>query len=328
MVWYVARRLLMAVVLLVIISLLVFLVLRLLPGDPVLARLGGAKFIDEATIDALREELGLKQPLPVQYLLWISGLLTGNFGASLANGLPVSQLIGQRILPTAQLALAGLTIAVFIAVGFSLLAVATKRRFLKFAVEAYTVFGLSAPPFVIGIILIITIPVVLSGIPVGGYVDPEVNLYGNLRSLFLPSLTLGIAVSAPLIRYLMGSMSEAEHYLFVRTARGKGLVWKRVVARHIFPNGLLPALTSLGISVGVLLGGVVEIEYVFSWPGLGSLMVGSVFARDYALIQTIVLLAATLVIITNLAVDILYGVIDPRLRIRSSRVTSLSKTGS
>lgn len=328
MVRYIVRRLLISALLLFLISLLIFLVLRLLPGDPVLARLGGAKFIDEATIEALREQLGLNQPLALQYFQWVSGLATGNFGESYANGLPVAELIGQRLLPTAQLAMAGLTIAVLIAIGFSLLSISSKRKFLKFFVEGYTVFGLSAPPFVIGIILILSIPLLLPWIPVGGYVDPNVDLVGNLRTLFLPALTLGIAVSAPLIRYLLGSMSEVEGYLFVRTARGKGLVRRRVVSRHIFPNGLLPALTSLGISVGVLLGGVVEIEYIFSWPGLGSLMVASVFARDYALIQTIVLLAATLVIVSNLVVDILYGVLDPRLRIRGSRLATVSRTES
>lgn len=320
MIRFILRRVLLSLLLLLLISLMVFFVMRILPGDPVLARLGGTKFIDESAIEALRESMGLNQPLIVQYLSWASGLFTGDFGDSYANGYPVSQLIGQRLFPTAELAIAGLLIAVLIAVSFSLLSVATKRRFLKFFVEGFTVFGLSAPPFVIGIILILIVPVLLSGIPVGGYVDPSRDLGANLRALFLPALTLGIAVSAPLIRYLLGSMGEVEGSLFVRTARGKGLTRRRIVTRHIFPNGLLPALTSLGISVGVLLGGVVEIEFIFSWPGLGSAMVEAVFARDYALIQTIVLLAATLVIISNLVVDILYGVLDPRLRIRSSRV--------
>lgn len=322
MLGYILRRVALSILLLLLISIVVFLVLRVLPGDPVLARLGGAKFIDDAAIEALREQMGLNQPLMAQYLGWVSGLFTGDFGESYANGYPVSELIGQRLFPTAELAIAGLLIAVLIATSFSLLSVAAKRRLAKLLVEGYTVFGLSAPPFVIGIILILIVPVLLAGIPVGGYVDPAVDLGGNLRALLLPSLTLGIAVSAPLIRYLLGSMSEVEGFLFVRTARGKGLTRRQVVTRHIFPNGLLPALTSLGISVGVLLGGVVEIEYIFSWPGLGSQMVASVFARDYALIQTIVLLAATLVIVCNLVVDILYGVLDPRLRIRGPRVAS------
>lgn len=317
---YVVRRVLLSVLMLLLISIVVFTVMRLLPGDPVIARLGGAKFVDQEAIDRLRESMGLNQPPVLQYLNWISGIFTGDFGKSFANDYPVSVLIGQRLFPTAELALGGLLIAVIIAVSFSLLSLASRKRFARLFVEGYTVFGLSAPPFVIGIILILVLAVLLSALPVGGYVDPADDLVGNLRSVFLPSLTLGIAVSAPLIRYLLGSMTEVESSQFVRTARGKGMPWNTIVFRHIFPNGLLPALTSLGISLGVLLGGVVEIEYIFSWPGLGSAMVGAVMSRDYALIQTIVLLAATMVILANLIVDLLYGVLDPRLRIRSSRV--------
>lgn len=321
MIRYIARRVVFSLVLLFVISLVVFFAMRLLPGDPVLARLGGTMFVDEAAIEKLREEMGLSSPPFIQYGEWILGFATGNLGESFTNGYPVADLLTQRLFPTAQLAVAGLLIAVLIATAFSLLSIGAKRKFVSFFVEAYTVFGLSAPPFVIGIILILVIPTLIAGIPVGSYVDPAVDLGANLRSLFLPALTLGIAVSAPLIRYLVGSMTEVEGYLFIRTARGKGLRRPAIVTRHIFPNGLLPALTSLGISVGVLLGGVVEIEYVFSWPGLGSQMVAAVFARDYALIQTLVLFAAALVIFANLVVDILYGLLDPRLRIRSSRLT-------
>jgi peptide/nickel transport system permease protein len=314
---YVIRRILVSIVLLLVISIVVFTVMRLLPGDPALSRLGGAKFIGSSAIADLRKSMGLDQPLIVQYGQWIAGVVTGNFGLSFANGYPVATLIGQRLFPTAELAIGGLIIAVVIAVGFSLLSAVNRKRIARFFVEGYTIFGLSAPPFVIGIILILVLAVSLSAVPVGGYVDPSKNLGGNLRSVILPAFTLGIAVSAPLIQYLLSSMTEVSHSLFVRTARGKGLPWKSVVFRHIFPNGVLPALTSLGISVGVLLGGVVEVEYVFSWPGLGSLMVDSVQSRDYSLIQTIVVLASAIVILSNLVVDLLYGVLDPRLRIQS-----------
>jgi peptide/nickel transport system permease protein len=320
MLQYMVRRILFSLLMLLLISVVVFAVMRLLPGDPVIARLGGAKFIDEVAIEQLRERMGLNVPVVVQYFAWISGLVTGNFGRSYTNDFPVSEIIGQRLFPTVELALFGLLIAVIIAVAFSLLSVGVRNRVAKSVVEGYTIFGLSAPPFVIGIILILVLAVVLSALPVGGYVDPAKDLVGNLRSVFLPALTLGIAVSAPLIRYLLGSMTEVQSSLFVRTARGKGLPWRLVVMRHIFPNGLLPAMTSLGVSLGVLLGGVVEIEYIFSWPGLGSAMVSAVMSRDYILIQTIVLLAATMVILANLIVDLLYGVVDPRLRVRTARV--------
>lgn len=316
---YLIRRLILSLAMLALISIILFSVLRILPGDPVIARLGGAKFINQAAIDELRHSMGLDVPPIVQYFRWISGVFTGNFGDSYANGYPVAQLIQQRLFPTFELAVAGLLFAVLFAVGFSLLSIATKKRFVKLFVDGYTVFGLSAPPFVIGILLIVVFASLLSLLPVGGYVDPSHDLLGNLRSLLLPALTLGIAVSAPLMRYLLGSMSEVERSLFVRTAIGKGLKRPRVVARHIFPNGLLPALTSLGVSVGVLLGGVVEVEFIFSWPGLGTQVLDAVFSRDYSLIQTTVLLAAAMVILSNLIVDILYGVLDPRLRIRGAR---------
>lgn len=319
MVRYLVRRLILSLVMLTVISAVLFSVLRVLPGDPVIARLGGAKFISQAAIDQLRHSMGLDVPQLLQYFKWISGFFTGNFGDSYANGYPVAQLIQQRLFPTFELAVAGLLFAVLFAVGFSLLAIATKRRSVKLFVDGYTVFGLSAPPFVIGILLIVVFASLLSLLPVGGYVAPSQDLLGNLRSLVLPALTLGVAVSAPLIRYLLGSMSEVERSLFVRTAIGKGLKRPRIVGRHIFPNGLLPALTSLGVSVGVLLGGVVEVEFVYSWPGLGTQVLDAVFARDYSLIQTTVLFAAAMVILSNLIVDILYGVLDPRLRIRGAR---------
>ena len=316
---YLVRRAAWSGLMLLLISVFIFVILRAIPGDPTITMLGNARDIDQAAIDKIRADLGLDRPLWEQYPAWIGGFFVGDFGASYYSGFPVETLIGQRAIPTLTLAVAGLLIAVALALVFAVAPVVSRRPSLRRLVDGYTVFGLSAPPFVIGIIFIVIFAVYLRWLPTGGYVPPSESVAGHLRHLALPAITLGLAVSAPIIRYLQGSMAETESALYVRTAIAKGIGWRAVVTRHILPNALLPALTALGVSVGTLLGGVVVVEFVFVWPGLGSQMVDAVFRRDYAVIQSTVLLAALIFILTTLLVDILDGVLDPRLRVVPSR---------
>ncbi len=231
----------------------------------------------------------------------------------------MSTLIEQRLPATLQLTGAGLLVAVVLTVILGVLPILTGSRIVTKATDGFTTLGVAAPPFVIGILLIIVFSMGLGWLPANGYVPVSVSPVEHLRRLVLPALTVGIVVAAPLIRYLHASIEEVRRTSYVRTARGKGLSWRATVMKHIFPNALPPALTALAISVGAMLGGVAVIEIVFAWPGLGQQIVDAVFKRDYPVIQAIVLLAAVAFIVTALVTDILYGALDPRLRVSRGR---------
>lgn len=313
---YVARRCLTAVIMMILSSVIIFGVLRLLPGDPVIARLAGAKDINPAAIEALKTQMGLDRPLVDQYLTWVTGAVHGDFGNSYFSQYAVSELINQRIGPTVELAVASLIVAVVVALAFSLIPLIRDSRWLARGVTGYTVFGLSAPSFLIGIIVLLFFGNALHWIPRMTFEPLSVNPGRNLSMLIAPAVTLGVACSAPLINYLRASLRDVQDAAYVTTAFGGGIRRRRVIVGHVTPNAVLPALTSLGITVGGLLGGVVEVEYVFGWPGLGSEIVSAVNTRDYAVIQSIVLLAAMVYVVTSLIVDLLYLVLDPRLRVQ------------
>lgn len=319
MLGYVARRVGTSVLLLALVSVLIFVVLRLLPGDPALARIGSAQNIDPAAVARLREDLGLDRPILAQYVSWVSGILRGDAGRSYFSDFGVWTLLSQRLGATLLLALAGLVLGVLIAVPLALAPELWPQAFVGRFVSWYATVGMAAPPFLFGIILIAIFSVQLGLFPNRGYVPLNEDPVESIRLLAMPALTLAIGLSAPLIRYLRASMHEALMSPYVRTAIGKGVPYRRVVVRHALPNALLPALTLLGVMVGSLLGGVVVVEHVFRWPGMGSLIVTAVLKRDYALLQTSVLLAAAAFIIVNLLVDIAYGLLDPRLRVGRAR---------
>lgn len=315
----VARRCLTAVVMMILSSVIIFAVLRLLPGSPVIARLAGAKDISPQAIKQLQTSMGLDRPLVSQYLSWIGGAIHGNFGDSYFSGYSVTQLIGQRIGPTLELAIGAFIVAVAAALVLSLTPLVFARKWLGPLSSGYTILGLSAPSFMIGIGVLLLFGNALKWIPNETFQPLSADPGRNLALLIAPSVTLGIACSAPLINYLRASLSDAEEAAYVTTAMGAGLRRRRVVLSHITPNALLPAITALGVTVAGLLGGVVEVEYVFGWPGLGSEIVSAVSTRDYAVIQSIVLLAAVVYVITSLVVDLLYLVLDPRLRVQPAK---------
>ncbi|RZQ66085.1 ABC transporter permease [Amycolatopsis suaedae] len=316
---YILRRLGASVVMLVLVSILIFVVLRLLPGDPTVTKVGAAQGIDPKALLQLRTELGLEDPIPVQYWDWVTGLLSGDLGRSYFSQFDVGSLIGAQLGPTLELSLAGVLLAVLLAVVLSVLPTVLRSKWLGRIVGGYTTLGMAAPPFVFGIVLIAIFSAQLGILPAENHVPLTEDPLANLRVLIMPALTLGICLSAPLIRYLRASLAEVENSQHVRTAVGKGIPRRAVILRHVLPNALLPALTSLGITVGAVLSGAVVVEYVFRWPGLGSLIVDSVYKRDYAVIQSTVLLLAAVFVLVNLVVDLLYGVLDPRLRVRGSR---------
>ena len=314
---YVLRRAVTSVGLLLLSSILIFVVLRLIPGDPTVLKLGGSGTdVDPRAFEALRHELGLDRSLPYQYLHWIDGVLHWDFGLSYFSQYPVTTLITDRAGATIQLTLVALLLGLLIAVPAATLGSIWRNRFFDSLLSGGTALGMATPSFVTGIVLIVIFGVKLDLLPTQGYVPFAEDPVESMKTVLLPAITLAIAIAAPIMLILRSSLADVASAPYIRTAQGKGLLRRRIVLRHLLPNATIPTLTMVGVIVGDLLGGAVIVEYVFARPGLGSLMVDAVYQRDYEVLQALVLLAAAAFILTSFVVDLLYGVLDPRLRIR------------
>lgn len=305
---YVARRLLALIPALFGVSLVTFFSIHLAPGDPVDQILG--QNTNQQAAENLRRHLGLDDPLPVQYARWLTGVIHGDFGRSLLTNVPVVDEILRRFPSTLELAAAALVVSVLIGVPLGLVAAVVRRRWLDSLIMVAALGGLSMPSFWLGLLLLLLFGVRLAWFPVVGG--------AGIRALILPAFTLGITSAAIIARLTRSSMLEVLRHEYIQTARAKGLTERMVVLRHAFRNSLVPILTVMGIQVGNLLAGTVIIESVFARAGLGSLAVRAIQARDFPLIQGIVLFYAVLYILSSLVVDLLYGVIDPRIRLTSS----------
>jgi peptide/nickel transport system permease protein len=292
----------------------VFSLLHLTPGDPIDAMMAESQ--DATAKAALRAELGLDRPIGVQYAAWVGRLLRGDLGRSIRNGEPVVENVGRRLRPSLQLA--GLAMAISLLVSFpvGLLSAYRRRTAVDRAGTTFALFGICMPNFLLALLLIFVFGVTLRWLPISGYVDPLEEPWDGMRSLILPAVTLGLALGAVVTRTLRSSLLEALAEDYVRTARAKGVAEWRILRRHVLKNALLPVVTVLGLQLGTLIGGAVITEYVFALPGVGRLVVDAVFARDYPLVQGVVLLIALGFIACNLLVDLLYGWIDPRIRYR------------
>jgi peptide/nickel transport system permease protein len=319
---YVLKRIGVSIGLIILSSMLIFCLMRVIPGDPTITKVsGGSGFgADVRALHAARHHLGLDRPLPEQYVRWVGGAVRGDFGISYFSEYPVTTLVSQRIGATLELAVISLLMGLLIAVPVATLSAIWRNRLFDSFLSGFTAVGMAMPAFVTGIILIVVFGVKLHWLPTQGYVSIVHHPLESLKSAVLPSITLAIAIAAPLLRILGASLEDVGSAPYIRTAAGKGLIRREVVIRHLLPNAAIPALTMIGVIVGSLLGGTVIVEYVFARPGLGTLMVDSVFKRDYAVLQTLVLFAAAAFILSSLAIDLLYGVIDPRLRVRTSAV--------
>lgn len=302
---FIVSRLLSAAVVLLGVSCLVFLLLHLVPGDPVEVMLGESAH--PADREALRQALGLDQPLWVQLLNFLEGLLRLDFGTSLHSKRPITELLWERIPATAELAAAALGVAVLIAFPLGVLAAVRKNTVWDYGAMSVSMLGVSMPNFWLGPLLILVFSVWLGWLPVSGR--------DELSSLVLPAVTLGTALAAILSRMVRASLLEVLHEDFVRTARAKGLPERVVVWRHALRNALLPVVTILGLQLGVLLGGAVVTEMVFSWPGLGELTIESIQRRDYPVVQACVLLISVSYVIVNTLTDLVYAWLDPRVRL-------------
>ena len=310
----VLRRLAATVPVLLLVTAGVFALLHLTPGDPVDAMM--AESADATAKASLRAELGLDRPLAVQYLTWMGRLLRGDLGHSIRNGEPVVENVGRRIRPSLQLAGLAMAVSLLIAVPVGIASAVRRNTSVDRLGTTFALFGICMPNFLLALLLIFLFGVTLRWLPISGYVDPAEELVDGLRSLALPAATLGLALAAVVTRTLRSSMLEALTEDYVRTARAKGLSEWRVMRGHVLRNALIPVVTVLGLQLGTLIGGAVITEYVFALPGVGRLVVDAVFARDYPLVQGVVLLIAVGFIVSNLIVDLLYGLIDPRLRHR------------
>jgi peptide/nickel transport system permease protein len=285
----------------------VFLLIHVIPGDPVDVMLGETALA--ADKEMLRHQLGLQRPLPVQYGLYLRRLARGRFGRSLASGRPVRRMIVARYPATLELAAAGLLVAAMIALPLGVVAAARPGSLLDIVSVAVALIGSAVPNFWLGPMLMLLFGVWLGWLPVSGR--------GGLSHLILPALTLGFGMAALLTRVLRATLLERVGEDYVRTARAKGASAARVWLRHVLPTALLPVLTVLGLQAGAVLGGAILTETIFSWPGLGRLTVQAIQMRDYPLVQGCVLVIALTYVTVNLATDLLYAWVDPRIRARA-----------
>jgi len=308
------RRLVATIPVLLLVTAGVFALIHLTPGDPIDAMM--AESVDDSVKRQLRSDLGLDRPLYLQYATWMGRLLQGDLGRSIRNREPVIENVGRRIKPSLQLAGFAMAISLLVATPIGILSAARRNSTLDRFGTSFALFGICMPNFLIALLLIFLFGVTLRWLPISGYVDPMEELWDGLRSLALPAITLGLALAAVITRTLRSSMLEALSEDYIRTARAKGLGEGAVIRRHALKNALIPVVTVLGLQLGTLIGGAVITEYVFALPGVGRLVVDAVFARDYPLVQGVVLLIAVGFILSNLMVDLLYGWIDPRIRHR------------
>ena len=307
-----ANRVLVAIPTLILVSMMIFGLQKMLPGDPVLAMAGEDQ--DPQVIATLRHQYHLDRPVPVQYVLWVKGLLHGDLGTSLRTNVPVSQLIAQKLPVTLQLAVLAMIIAIGIGVTAGIVAAANRGRALDYATNVVALSGMSIPNFWLGILLIFIVSVRWHLLPSSGFVSPADNFWLSLKTTIMPAFVLGAALGAQLMRHTRSAMMSVLRTDYIRTARAKGLLRGTVVIKHAFRNALIPIVTVLALLFGELLAGAVLTEQVFTIPGFGKLIVDAVFNRDYAVVQGVVLVTACSYIVVNLIADVLYVLLNPKLR--------------
>ena len=311
---YAIRRTAQAVVVLLGVSVLVFLLVHIVPGDPIRVSLG-TRF-DPDTYQALRERAGFDLPLPVQYLNYLAGAVTGDLGVSFRSGQPVSVALVERLPATLSLALAALLVALAIAVPLGVLSALRSGSRADHLATVFSQVGISVPDFFMAILLILLFSLVLGWLPPSGYVSPLESPLGWLSHLVLPAVTVGVVSGSILTRFVRSATLEALGEDATRTARAKGLPERVVIRRHVLRRALVPIITVTGLQLAYLLGGVIIVEVVFAWPGLGLLALNAVEARDYPVLQGAVLLFAFVFLVINLLVDLLYAAVDPRISYR------------
>jgi peptide/nickel transport system permease protein len=309
---FIGRRLLIAIPTVFMISVFVFLLQKLLPGDPVLALAGEDR--DPATLEALREMYHLNEPLVVQYFYWIGGVLQGDLGISLRTNQPVTALIIEKLPVTFQLAVMALVFAIGIGVPMGILSAVYKGSWLDYIANFVALSGLSIPNFWLGILLILLVSVNLGWLPASGYRPFTVDPVRSIETMLMPAFVLGTALAATLMRHTRSAMLTVLKSDYVRTARAKGLRERVVIMKHALRNALVPVVTVSALLFGELLAGAILTEQIFTIPGFGKLVVDAVFNRDYAVVQGVVLVTAVGFILMNLLADTAYMILNPRMR--------------
>lgn len=309
---YLLRRLGFLVITLLLISVIVFLVMRVIPGDPAQIILGTEA--NPEILARVREKLGLDRPLLVQYLDWLRGIFTGDLGWSFHYDLPVASLIASRLQVTGPLAALALLFTIIIAIPLGIYAATHHNRFGDYGIMILSQLGISIPEFWLGILLILLLAVYARWFPAGGFTEWADSPLGALRSLLLPALALGVVRAAVITRLTRSSLLEVLGEDYVRTARGKGLAERVVIYKHALRNSLISVVTVLALQLGGLLAGTIIIESVFYLPGMGRLVILAISQRDLPVVQGVVIFIAGVIILVNFLVDLLYGLLDPRIR--------------
>jgi peptide/nickel transport system permease protein len=309
---YILRRLFATIPVMVVVAVFVFFLLRLAPGDP--ATIIAGEDATAATIAAVRSKLGLDRPVLEQFVVWVGGILRGDFGTSIFSNLPVTRLIAQRIEPTLSLMLSTLFVAVALAIPLGVLAAWKAHKLIDRLVMTFAVLGFAMPVFLVGYVLIYVFAVKFGWLPVQGYVPLREGLWPWAESLILPSVALGVTYMALIARITRASMLEVLAQDYIRTATSKGLATDRVLLLHALKNASVPIVTVIGIGIALHISGVVITETVFNIPGLGRLTVDAVLKRDYPIVQGLIIVFAAAKVLVNLIIDISYVFLDPRIR--------------
>jgi peptide/nickel transport system permease protein len=310
---FLVKRLLQMILALLGVSIVVFALMHIVPGDPVRVALG-TRF-DQELYESLRERMGLDRPLVEQYFSWLRGALTGDLGVSFRNGQPVTTLILERLPATITLAVAALVIALLVSLPAGIISAVKTGSALDYTVSAASQVGISLPDFWAGVMYILMFSLALRWLPSSGYASISEGFGEWISHLILPALTVGLISGSIITRFVRSAVLEAMNQDYVRTARAKGMSEWEIVTRHVLPNAWIPIVTVVGLQLGFLLGGVVVTEVIFAWPGLGRLALTAVRDRDFTVLQGSVLYIAFMFLIINLVIDFIYALLDPRVRV-------------
>jgi peptide/nickel transport system permease protein len=311
---YLLRRFVYFIPVIFLVTVVIFSITLLLPGDPALAFLGEGNIHDKVAYEAMRKELGLDQPIPVQYGMWVSRAVQGDFGRSIRTRERVLDGLAARLPVTLQLTVMALVIALAIAIPVGILSATRPNSKMDTAGTVFAIGGVAIPEFWLGILLIYIFAVWLRWLPPSGYVSPSAGLWPSIQSLILPAISLGMTLNAVTMRQTRSCLIEVMQNEYIVTARAKGLAERVLVARHALKNALIPVITIIGLQIGRLFGGAVVVETIFALPGMGRLAADSIFFRDFPMLQGVVLVMAIAVLFCNLITDVLYAYLDPRIR--------------
>jgi peptide/nickel transport system permease protein len=311
---YMTRKLVQVLLQVLVVGTLVFSLIHFMPGDPAVLVLGTERGGDAAAIADMRHTLGLDQPLIKQYFQWIGKFLKFDLGESLFDNTPVKTYIAQRLPNTIELAIVSIILATLIGVPLGIIAALKRQSLIDLALSSLAALGVSFPVYVLGTFLIVIFSFNLHWLPAGGFAQFSDDPVKHIQRLALPSITLAFGLAASIARMTRSSMLEVLNKDFIQTLRAKGLSEWSVISKHAFRNAIIPVITIIGLQLGNLIGGTVLVEYLFNWPGMSTLLVKSIANRDYPLIQSCIIVMSTFFIVVNILVDMLYGLMDPRVR--------------